>query len=817
MNARRVVGQPVTHESAAAHVSGAALYTDDLVGRFSNALHAWPVCAPHARASLVHLDVSPARAVPGVVHVMTIADVIGENDTGPSRRDEPLFPRPSVEGSAPEILFHSMPIAWVLAEDVEAAKLGASKVIAKYEALPAILSVEEAIRAGSFLTDPQTIRRGEPERALASAPHRLSGTFDVGGQEHFYLETQASIAFVDEAGSIFVHCSTQHPTETQEIVARVCNVPKSAVVIQQLRMGGGFGGKETQANPYASVAALGALITKRPVRVRLDRLRDFQLTGKRHPFHAKFDVGFDAEGRLHGISVDLFSDGGFSLDLSFPVLGRAMFHIDNAYCLRDVEVRGRACRTHKCSNTAFRGFGGPQGMVVIEEILSRIAHTLGLAPDVVRERNFYAEAGTDSTHYEQPVDDARIHRIFRELKSESGYDARVKAIEAHNARSPMKKRGIAITPVKFGISFTAKYYNQAGALVLVYKDGSVQVNHGGTEMGQGLYTKTSQIAADALGVPLASVRAMPTRTDKVPNTSATAASAGTDLNGAAVKNACEAIRGRLAECAGRAFGVPADEITFVDGNVGAISTGVVRERGPDTIVSAASGGTPAEIGKPSKSMTFGALCDLAYHERIQLWQGGFYKTPTIHWDQKAGRGKPFYYYAWGAAVSEVEVDGYTGMTELVRVDIVHDVGDSISPLVDLGQVEGAFAQGAGWLTQEELVWDAQGALKTSNASTYKLPSLGECPPIFNARLLERAAQEGVVMGSKAVGEPPLMLGISVREAIRAAVAAFAPRDHRAPIALGCPSTSERIYWAIEAVRQEPQVSIARSEQAHAPK
>ena len=776
MSARRAVGQPIPHESAVGHVSGAALYTDDLVTRYPGTLHAWPVQAPHARASLAHLDVAPARAVHGVVHAMTAADVIGENDTGPSRRDEPLFPRPPAAGEHPEILFHAMPVAWVLAETVEAAKLGASRVVTRYEPLPAVLTIDDAIRAGSFHTNEEKIRRGEPERALASAPHRLSGTFDVGGQEHFYLETQASLALVDEAGSVFVHASTQHPTETQEIVARVCGVPKSQVVVQQLRMGGGFGGKETQANPYASVAALGALITKRPVRVRLDRLRDFQLTGKRHPFHARFECGFDTSGKILALSVDLFSDGGFSLDLSFPVLGRAMFHVDNAYFLPDVEVRGRACKTHKCSNTAFRGFGGPQGMIVIEEIVDRVARTLGLSPDVVRERNFYAEVGTDTTHYEQTVDDPRIHRIWRELKAESDYDARAAAITVHNARSPMLKRGIAITPVKFGISFTAKYYNQAGALVLVYKDGSIQVSHGGTEMGQGLYTKTSQIAADALGVPLASVRAMPTRTDKVPNTSATAASAGADLNGAAVKNACETIRARLAECAGRALGVPADEVTFEDGTIGA-------------------------FGQPRKSMTFAALCDLAYHERVQLWASGFYKTPTIHWDPKAGRGKPFFYFAWGAAVCEVAVDGYTGMASIERVDIVHDVGDSLSPLVDLGQVEGAFAQGAGWLTQEELVWDAQGALRTSNASTYKLPSLGECPPVFRARLLERAPQPGVVMGSKAVGEPPFMLAFSVREAIRAAVAAFAPQGHRAPIALGCPATSEQIYWAIEAVRE----------------
>jgi xanthine dehydrogenase large subunit len=773
---RTHVGKPIPHESAAVHVTGAALYTDDLGARFVDLLHGWPACAPHAHAYLTKLDVSAALATPGVVTVLTAADVTGENDTGPSRRDEPLFPRPPAGESTAwgEILYHSMPIAWVMADSLEAAKLGASRVIAEYEPLPAILTISDAVRAGSFHTEIERIRRGEPERAIQSAAHRVTGTVDIGGQEHFYLETHATIAVVDESGSLLVHCSTQHPTETQDIVARVCGLAKSQVIVQQLRMGGGFGGKETQANPYASVAALAAIKTGRPTRVRLDRMRDFQLSGKRHPFRASFEVGFDAQGKIEGVLMDLVSDGGYSLDLSFPVLGRAMFHSDNAYFLPNVQVSGRAAKTHKCSNTAFRGFGGPQGMVAIEEVLDAVARSLGLSPHVVRERNLYGP--THTTHYEQAVDDAeRIHRIWSELKSESDFDRRLAAIEDVNAHSPMLKRGIAITPVKFGISFTAKYYNQAGALVLVYKDGSVQVSHGGTEMGQGLYTKTLQIAADALGVELEAVRVMPTRTDKVPNTSATAASAGADLNGAAVKNACETLRERLAEVAGRAFSAPPGDIVF--------RRGVVHV-----------------VGKPDKTIAFGELCDRAYHERVQLWASGFYKTPLIHWDQKAGRGRPFYYFAWGAAVTEVEVDGYTGMYAIRRVDLVHDVGDSLSPLIDLGQVEGGFAQGAGWLTQEELVWDAAGALKTSNASTYKLPSLGECPPVFRARLLERAAQPGVVYGSKAVGEPPLMLAISVREAIRAAVAAFASRSRRAPIALACPSTAEHVYWAIEAVR-----------------
>ncbi len=773
---RTHVGRPIPHESAALHVTGAALYTDDLGPRFVNLLHGWPACAPHAHAYLTRVDVSAARATPGVVLVLTADDVTGENDTGASRKDEPLFPRPPEGGKTAwgEILYHSMPIAWVIADSVEAAKLGASRVIAEYQPLPAILTVSDAERSGSFHTEIERIRRGEPECAIHAAAHRLTGSVDIGGQEHFYLETHATIALVDEAGSVLVHASTQHPTETQDIVARVCGLSKSQVIVQQLRMGGGFGGKETQANPYASIAALSAIKTGRPTRVRLDRMRDFQLSGKRHPFRATFEVGFDAHGKIEGVLMDLVSDGGFSLDLSFPVLGRAMFHADNAYFLPNIQVSGRAAKTHKCSNTAFRGFGGPQGMVAIEEVLDAVARSLGLPPHTVRERNLYAQG--DSTHYEQPVDDAeRIHRIWSELKRESDFDRRLSAIEDLNSHSPMLKRGLAITPVKFGISFTAKYYNQAGALVLLYKDGSVHVNHGGTEMGQGLYTKTLQIAADALGIELEAVRVMPTRTDKVPNTSATAASAGTDLNGAAVKNACETLRERLADVAGRMLGAPPGDVVF--------HRGVVHV-----------------LGKREKAVTFADVCDRAYHDRVQLWASGFYKTPLIHWDQKAGRGRPFYYFAWGAAVTEVEVDGYTGMYAITRVDILHDAGSSISPLVDLGQVEGGFAQGAGWLTQEELVWDAAGVLKTSNASTYKLPSLGECPPVFNARLLERAAQPGVVHGSKAVGEPPLMLAISVREAIRAAVAAFAPKSRLAPVALACPSTAEHVYWAIETVR-----------------
>lgn len=781
---RNAVGQPVPHESAEAHVSGRALYTDDLWPRMHEVLHAWPVMTDVAHGHLTRLDVAPALLVPGVVRVLTAADVPGENDTGAARRDEPLFPRPASEGEPPEILFHGMPCAWVLAQSAEAAKQGAKAVVFETVALPHVVGIDAAIAAGSFHTEFDVIRRGEPEATLRSAPHQLEGALAIGGQEHFYLEMHASLAHVDENGSVFIQASTQHPTETQDVVARVLGRVASDVVVQQIRMGGGFGGKETQANPFASVAAIGAVLTGRPVRVGLDRLRDFTLSGKRHPFMGRYRAGFDESGKLLALDAELYSDGGYSLDLSSPVLNRALFHVDNAYHLAHVEVRGRVCKTHCVSHTAFRGFGGPQGMAIVEEVMDSIARTLGIAPELVRERNLYRPG--DTTHYEQPVQDAeRATRIWSQLCESSQLAERRAEIARWNDTHPSDKRGIAITPVKFGISFTAKWYNQAGALVHVYKDGSVQVNHGGTEMGQGLHTKMRQVAADALGVPLSCIRLMATRTDKVPNTSATAASSGSDLNGAAVKDACDLLRERLAQAAASKLGVAAESLVFADGMV--------------------EGG--------GKSISFEALADYAYHERVQLSATGFYRTPTIHYDAKAGRGKPFYYFAWGAAVTEVHVDGFTGMFRVARVDILHDVGASLSPLVDLGQVEGAFAQGVGWLTQEELVWDAEGRLRTGNASTYKLPSLGECPPIFNTALLPKAEQPGVVHGSKAVGEPPFMLAFSAREAIRDAVAAFASKERRGPIALSCPSTAEQVFFAIERIRERPRKVEAREASA----
>ena len=768
----KIVGQAVPHESAHGHVTGEALYADDLLGRFPNLLHAWPVLAPHAHARLVMLDASPAMAEPGINTVLTRADVSGENDTGPSRHDEPLFPT--------EIAFHQQPIAWVLGETLEAARVAASRVRAEYQPLPAILTIEDAIAAGNFHSGPMRIVRGDADAALAQSQHSIEGTLAIGGQEHFYLETQCSLAWVDESGGVIVESSTQHPSETQEIVARVLGLPRNQVTVQCLRMGGAFGGKEVQANPYAAIAGLGAWKTKRPVRVRLPRFLDMVLTGKRHPFLARFAAGFENDGRVQGLKLSLYSDGGWSLDLSEPVLARALFHCDNAYFIPSLEATGYVCRTNKTSQTAFRGFGGPQGMLVIEDVLDRIARTLNLPADVVRERNFYRYGQT--THYGQPVKDAgRISSIWTQLKEKSSFQARRDAIELDNRRHPHRKRGIAMTPVKFGISFTATAFNQAGALILIYKDGSVQVNHGGTEMGQGLHTKIRQIAAEGLGVNPESIRIMPTSTGKVPNTSATAASAGSDLNGAAVLDACTQLKARLTPVAAALLGVDTADLRFASGSVSA----------------------------GEKTVAFRDVINAAYLQRVPLFAQGYYRTPEIHYDPKTMQGRPFYYFGYGAAVSEVEIDGFTGGYRLLRTDILHDVGESLSPNVDRGQVEGGFIQGVGWLTLEELIWDAKGRLMTNGASTYKLPAWSEMPEKFNVEFLERAAEPGVVFGSKAVGEPPLMLAISVREALRDAIGAFGSGGI---VSLDSPATPERVFWAVKRARSGRRVpELAKAE------
>ncbi len=734
------------HDSAVGHVTGRAEYVDDEAAR-RPMLEVWPVFSPHAHARIKRRDARAARAMPGVAAILMAEDVPGLNDVGCARHDEPMF-------ADKEVMYHGHVVALVVGESRELCRQAAAKVVVEYEPRPAILTIPEAIAQNSFHTQGHRIVRGH----CPAGPRRLVGEFSFGGQEHFYLETQAAWAEGGDAGDIFISSSTQHPSEIQHIVAQVLGLPRNKVVVESPRMGGGFGGKETQGNLWAALAAVAALKTKRPVRVRVDRDLDMIITGKRHPFLAKFEVGFDNEGKILAAKIDLFSNGGWSLDLSEPVTDRALFHLDNAYYLPNVEFTGRVCNTHVASNTAFRGFGGPQGMLVIEEIMDRVARQTGLAPEVVRERNLYHGSGeTNTTHYGEEIGDNRIQTIWQTLKNSARLEARRREIAEFNRQHPRIKRGIAITPVKFGISFTKAAYNQAGALVLIYQDGTVQVNHGGTEMGQGLYTKILGVASRELGIPVEQIRAMKTRTDKVPNTSATAASSGADLNGAAVKNACETLRERLR---------PIEKKLRAQGNA---------------------------------SPAFAEVVQQAYVDRVSLAATGYYATPGLQFDWSVGKGHPFHYYACGAAVTEVEVDGYTGLSRVLRVDILHDVGDSLNPGVDRGQIEGGFVQGMGWLTREELLWDETGRLTTHSASTYQIPAFSDAPEMFNVTLLPNAPQPNTIHGSKAVGEPPLMLAISVREAIRDAVAAFGPAAGEIPLA--APATGEAVLRAVEVRRR----------------
>lgn len=764
-----IVGQRQRHESADAHVTGAALYTDDLTHRMSGVLHAYPVQSTCAHAKILSLDTGAANQIPGVVRVITAADIPGVNDQG-AKHDEPLLP-------VDEVMFYGQPVAWVLGTDLEAAKAGAQAVEVRYEPLESLITVREAIEANSFHGIQPEIHKGDWESAFAQAAHVFEGDFDFAGQEHFYLETQNSLALVDESGQILVHCSTQHPTETQDIVAHVLGIASHAVTVQVIRMGGGFGGKEMQPHGYAAVAALGAVLTGSPVRVRLERTLDMTMTGKRHGFYATWKIGFDDQGRILALDAQLTADGGWSLDLSEPVLTRAMCHIDNSYWIPNIHVSGRVAKCHKTSQTAFRGFGGPQGMLVMEDILGRVAPQLGLDARELRRRNFYSQ-GQDTPYYQPVRHPERIDAAWQQVLDSADVVEREAQIATFNAQNQYSKRALAITPVKFGISFNLTAFNQAGALVLVYKDGSVLVNHGGTEMGQGLHTKMLQVAATSLGVPLTSVRIAPTRTDKVPNTSATAASSGSDLNGGAVKDACEQIQSRLAQVAAGKLGVPAADVRFAHGKVTALGQ--------------------------EASLTWEEVAREAYMQRVQLSAAGFYRTEGLFWDLSRMTGTPFKYFVYGVAASEVEVSCFDGSYTLRRVDIVHDVGDSLSPLIDLGQIEGGFVQGAGWLTLEDLRWDTsqtprRGRVATQAASTYKIPSFSEMPEVFNVELLDKAHEEGAIYGSKAVGEPPLMLSISVREALRQAVAAFGPAG--CSVKLASPATPEAVFWAITSVRE----------------
>ena len=789
------------HESAVGHVTGRALYVDDTAQR-RKMLDCWPVCAPHARARILRRDATKARQALGIHAVLLAEDIPGENNTGPVRHDEPLL-------AVDEIFFHGQIVAWVVGESLGACRAAAALVEVDYEPWPAVIGLPAAMAQESYHTEPHELKRGDAATALATAPARLEGEFEFGGQEHFYLETHAAWAEAGEDGTVLVNSSTQHPSEIQAIVAEVLHLARHQVVVQAPRMGGGFGGKETQGNAFAALVALAAVQTGRPVRVQLDRDLDMKLTGKRHPFHAKFSIGHDNDGRLLAAQVGLVSDGGWSLDLSTAINDRALFHLDNAYYIPAVQFSGRVAKTHVTSHTAFRGFGGPQGMIVIEEIMDRVARQLGLPPEVVRERNLYHGTGeTNRTHYNEDIGDNRLQEIWSLVLAQAEFAKRRAAVDAWNKTNPHMKRGLAVTPVKFGISFTLSHYNQAGALVHIYQDGSVQVNHGGTEMGQGLHTKILGVAMRELGLPAASIRMMTTSTDKVPNTSATAASSGADLNGAAVAAACVTLRERLLPVAAGLLGafspVGASSLATVATKVAPTNTdlhdivfenGLVFARDPNAPGLSAIASAKEEGRVPPQGIPFAQVCAKAYTERISLSSTGYYQTPGVKWDWVKAEGRPFHYFACGAAVAEVEVDGFSGMHRVRRVDIVHDVGDSLNPGVDRGQIEGGFVQGLGWLTREELKWDQDGKLLTHSASTYQIPAFSDAPIEFNVTLLPQAAQPGVVHGSKAVGEPPLMLAFSVREAIRDAVASFGPPGGE--VRLASPATGEAIFAAIQ--------------------
>lgn len=767
------LGAARIHDSAAKHVAGEALYIDDIAAP-DGLLHAYLGLSRIAHGRLVSLDLGAVRAAPGVLAVLTAADIIGANDISSTHKhDEPVF-------ATETILHHGQPLFAVIAETREQARHAAALAEAAYDEAPPLLDIAAARAAGGDLvTDPLKLERGDVAAAMAASPRRLKGTIAIGGQDHFYLESQIALAIPGEDRDMLVLSSTQHPSEVQHMVAQVLGVGSHAVTVEVRRMGGGFGGKETQANLFACVAALAARKLKRPVKLRPDRDDDMMITGKRHDFVCDYEIGFDGEGRIHAVDAVYAARCGWNADLSGPVTDRALFHMDNCYFYPAVRARSEPLRTHTVSNTAFRGFGGPQGMVGAERFIEEVAFATGLDQLEVRRRNLYGGnsssegLGRDVTPYHQNVEDNIAAEVIAELERSCDYRTRQAAIRQANASSPIVKRGIALTPVKFGISFTATWYNQAGALVHVYTDGTVALNHGGTEMGQGLYIKVAQVVAQAFGIGLDQVKITATTTGKVPNTSATAASSGSDLNGMAALDACETIKARLVAFAAKHWRERPEDIAFLPGRV--------------------------RIG--AREIGFPELIGAAYMGRVQLSATGFYATPKIHWDRKRGRGHPFYYFAYGAAAAEVAVDTLTGEYKVERVDILHDCGTSLNPAIDKGQIEGGFVQGMGWLTTEELVWDDKGVLRTHAPSTYKIPVASDRPRIFNVNLLENAPnREPTIHRSKAVGEPPLMLAISVLHALSDAVASVG--GHRVCPRLDTPATPERVLAAVERVRAE---------------
>jgi xanthine dehydrogenase large subunit len=769
----------VPHESATLHVTGRATYVDD-IPEAAGTLHAALGLSPIAHGQLLSVDLATLRAQPGVVAVFVAADIPGHNNVGPIVHDDPILATDTVR-------YLGQPVYAVIATSRDAARRAAALAakVLSLQALPAQLDLRAAHAAGDYVVPPMRLSRathpGGVAAAMAEAPHTLSGQFSQGGQEQFYLEGQISYALPQDDGGLKIHCSTQHPSEMQALVAHALELGAHQVQVECRRMGGGFGGKESQSALFACVAALAARRLNRPVKLRVDRDDDFLITGRRHGFEFDWQVGFDDAGRLLALEVTMLGQAGHSADLSPPVMTRAICHVDNAYWLPNVAIHGFLPRTHTQSNTAFRGFGGPQGALVTELIVEQIARHLGLDPLAVRRANWYGPSdgadGRNVTPYLQTVADNIIAPLTDELAASARYAERRAAVAAFNQSSRWLKRGLAFTPVKFGISFNVNHYNQAGALVHVYTDGTVLVNHGGTEMGQGLNTKVAQVVAHELGVPLARVRCSATDTSKIANTSATAASTGADLNGKAAQDAALRIKTRLAALAGELLKAEPDTLRFEGGQVQA----------PD-----------------GACISFDALVAQAYVARVQLWADGFYATPGLHWDRHTLTGRPFYYFAYGAAVSEVMLDRLTGEWRLLRTDLLHDVGRSLNPALDIGQIEGGFVQGMGWLTSEELVWHPQtGKLLTHAPSTYKIPTANDLPQALHTRLYDTANVEDSIHRSKAVGEPPLLLGFSVFFALRDAVAACGAPGCQPD--LSAPATPEALLRAIRSV--EPPVSL----------
>ncbi|MET3514802.1 xanthine dehydrogenase large subunit [Pseudacidovorax sp. 1753] len=766
------VGISRPHESAHLHVAGEATYTDDLP-ELAGTLHCALGLSPVAAGRLEGLDLDAIRAMPGVVDVIVADDIPGANDCGSIVHDDPLL----CDG---EIRFLGQPLFAVIARTRTEARRAAARAKEAARVAPAepVLTPQQAHARGQYVVPPMHLTRSDKglavRAAIEAAPHRLKGELDVGGQEQFYLEGQISYAIPKEGGTMQVYCSTQHPTEMQHLVAHALHLHSNEVHIECRRMGGGFGGKESQSGLFACIAAVAANKLRRPVKLRPDRDDDFLITGRRHCFWYEYEVGFDDEGRILGAEISMVSRAGHSADLSGPVMTRALCHFDNAYWLPEVSMHGFSGRTNTQSNTAFRGFGGPQGAIAVEYVLDSIARQLGRDALDVRRANFYGKTERNVTPYGQTVRDNVIHELVDQLEDSSSYRERREAIAAFNAKSSVLKRGMALTPIKFGISFNVPHFNQAGALVHVYTDGSILVNHGGTEMGQGLNTKVAQVVAHELGVEFERVRATATDTTKVANTSATAASTGADLNGKAAQDAARQIRERLADFAARRHGGTPDAVQFANG----------------------------KVQVAGRELTFATLVAEAYTDRVQLWSDGFYSTPGLHWNAQTMQGHPFYYFAYGAAVSEVVIDTLTGEWKLLRADVLHDAGRSLNPAVDIGQVEGAFIQGMGWLTTEELVWHpGNGKLLTHAPSTYKIPTANDCPPVFNVRLFDGPNAEDSIHRSKAVGEPPLLLPFSVFFAIRDAVSAAG--GHRVDPPLRAPATSEAILRALNAVQSAP--------------